>query len=65
MEATEEAISNALVAAETMVGRDGNRSEAEGGTEPIANQLPEGIFSSWMLRRVVLSHPVEPSRRMK
>ena len=28
VEATEEAIINALVAAETMVGRDGNRSEA-------------------------------------
>ncbi|MEE2613694.1 MAG: P1 family peptidase, partial [Acidobacteriota bacterium] len=28
VEATEEAIVNAMVAAETMVGRDGNRSEA-------------------------------------
>ena len=28
VEATEEAIINALIAAETMVGRDGNRSEA-------------------------------------
>ena len=28
VEATEEAIINAMVAAETMVGRDGNRSEA-------------------------------------
>ena len=28
VEATEEAIINALVAAETMVGRDGNRAEA-------------------------------------
>ena len=28
VEATEEAIINAMIAAETMVGRDGNRSEA-------------------------------------